>query len=99
MKIALLVIDPQKIYTDKDSDMFCKDATRTIARINSLIEMRNHVNKRSLLFGTYTRPTVPISAVSSTSLARQKTTSTSKTVATQSSTMTAYIDSRVPWRS
>ncbi len=38
MKIALLVIDPQKIYTDKDSDMFCKDATRTIARINSLIE-------------------------------------------------------------
>ena len=38
MKVALLVIDPQKIYTDKDSDMFCKDATRTIARINSLIE-------------------------------------------------------------
>ena len=38
MKIALLVIDPQKIYTDTDSDMFCTDATRTIARINSLIE-------------------------------------------------------------
>ena len=38
MKTTLLVIDPQKIYTDKNSDMFCKDATGTIARINSLIE-------------------------------------------------------------
>ena len=38
MKTALLVIDAQKIYTGKNSEMFCKDATRTIARINSLIE-------------------------------------------------------------
>ena len=27
MKTALLVIDPQKIYTDQESEMFCADST------------------------------------------------------------------------
>ena len=38
MKAALLVIDPQKIYTDEDSEMFCADSSATIARINSLLQ-------------------------------------------------------------
>lgn len=37
MNRALLVIDPQKIYTSEDSEMYCDDATATIERINSLI--------------------------------------------------------------
>lgn len=39
MTSALIVIDAQKIYTDPDSEMFCKDARATVKRINSLIEM------------------------------------------------------------
>ena len=38
MKTALLVIDPQKIYTDRDSEMFCADSAATIKRINTLLE-------------------------------------------------------------
>lgn len=38
MKSALLVVDAQRIYTDKRSDMSCDDSTRTIARINKLIK-------------------------------------------------------------
>lgn len=38
MKTALLVIDAQRIYTDPDSEMYCRDARGTIKRINSLIE-------------------------------------------------------------
>lgn len=38
MVTALLVIDAQRIYTDPQSEMFCKDARGTIRRINSLIE-------------------------------------------------------------
>jgi len=38
MNTALLVIDAQKIYTDPDSELYCKDAKGTIKRINSLIE-------------------------------------------------------------
>jgi len=38
MKTALLVIDAQKIYTDPDSEMNCKDSTATIKRINKLIK-------------------------------------------------------------
>src|SRR5712692_7567016 len=38
MKSALLVIDAQRIYTDPDSEMHCKDARGTIRRINKLIE-------------------------------------------------------------
>ena len=40
MKSALLVIDAQKVYTNKKSELFCKDSTRTIERINSLIVPR-----------------------------------------------------------
>ena len=38
MKTALLVVDPQKIYTDTDSEMYCADASATIKRINLLLE-------------------------------------------------------------
>ena len=38
MKVALLVMDPQKIYTDEESDLFCADSSATIARINSLLQ-------------------------------------------------------------
>jgi nicotinamidase-related amidase len=47
MKTALLVIDPQKIYTDEESEMFCADAAATIKRINSLLE--NAVSKKQLV--------------------------------------------------
>ena len=56
MKIALLVIDPQKIYTAGDSDMFCESSAATIGRVNRLIEsaqsrdqlivLVRHVHKR-----------------------------------------------------
>jgi ureidoacrylate peracid hydrolase len=36
---ALLVIDAQKIYTTKDSELYCKDSLNTIKRINSLIDL------------------------------------------------------------
>ena len=36
---ALLVIDAQKIYTTKDSEMYCKDSPGTIKRVNSLIDL------------------------------------------------------------
>ena len=45
MKSALLVIDPQKVYTNKKSELFCKDSTRTVERINSLIEVFQQANK------------------------------------------------------
>ena len=38
MKTALLVVDPQKIYTDSESETFCADSSETIKRINSLLE-------------------------------------------------------------
>jgi ureidoacrylate peracid hydrolase len=34
---ALLVIDAQKIYTEKDGALACKDASRTLEKINKLI--------------------------------------------------------------
>lgn len=37
MKSALLVVDAQKVYTDAESEMFCKDSSRTMTRINRLI--------------------------------------------------------------
>ena len=38
MKKALLVIDAQRIYTSRESELYCKDSRSTIARINSLVE-------------------------------------------------------------
>jgi len=38
VKTALIVIDPQKIYTDRESEMFCPDSVATIDRINTLLE-------------------------------------------------------------
>ncbi len=38
MKQALLVVDVQKIYTSKSSEMFCRDADKTLARINKLVD-------------------------------------------------------------
>ncbi|SRR6266496_411385 len=37
MKQALLVIDAQKIYTSKSSELFCQNSDKTIARINKLV--------------------------------------------------------------
>lgn len=38
MNTALLVIDAQKVYTDKKSPLFCLDSKDTIERINELIQ-------------------------------------------------------------
>lgn len=38
MKTALLVIDVQKVYTIKESELYCKQAAETVRRINSIIE-------------------------------------------------------------
>ncbi len=38
MSTALLVIDAQKIYTEKGADLFCLDSKGTIDRINHLIK-------------------------------------------------------------
>lgn len=56
MSSALLVIDAQNVYTDKHSDLYCKDSKRTIERINGLIDafeaagrpvfLIRHVHKR-----------------------------------------------------
>lgn len=56
MKTALLVIDVQNIYTDKSSEMYSKDSTRTVERINNIIKafkdaeepvfLVRHVHKR-----------------------------------------------------
>ena len=46
MRTALLVIDPQRIYTDNTSEMFCADSAATIARINSLMD--SAVSRRQL---------------------------------------------------
>ena len=37
MARALLVIDVQNIYTDKNSELYCKDSAKTVGRINDLI--------------------------------------------------------------
>src|SRR5438105_4478265 len=36
---ALLIIDPQRVYTDEESELYCADATQTIVRINRLTEL------------------------------------------------------------
>ena len=38
MKRALLVIDVQRVYTDKTSELFCKSAGDTVDRINALVK-------------------------------------------------------------
>jgi nicotinamidase-related amidase len=38
MKEALIVLDAQRIYTDKESELYCKEAGKTIDNINSLIQ-------------------------------------------------------------
>lgn len=38
-KPALLVIDVQKVYTSKESELYCRDSKSTVKRINSLIEL------------------------------------------------------------
>lgn len=48
MSSALIVIDVQKIYTDRHSEMFCKDARRTVKRINDLIQ--NFQERKSPVF-------------------------------------------------
>jgi ureidoacrylate peracid hydrolase len=38
MTSALIVIDPQNIYTVRGEDLFCRDSKKTIERINQLID-------------------------------------------------------------
>ncbi len=38
MREALIVLDAQQIYTDKKSELYCKDARETMDNINSLIQ-------------------------------------------------------------
>jgi nicotinamidase-related amidase len=38
MKQALIVLDVQRIYTDKESELYCKEAGRTVDKINKLIQ-------------------------------------------------------------
>lgn len=38
MKTALLVVDVQKIYTQENSEMYCKNASETVLSINKLIK-------------------------------------------------------------
>jgi len=38
MREALIVLDAQRIYTDKDSELYCREAGKTIDNINSLIQ-------------------------------------------------------------
>jgi nicotinamidase-related amidase len=41
---ALLVIDPQRVYTDPRSELHCSDADETISRINRLVNLlRNNL--------------------------------------------------------
>jgi nicotinamidase-related amidase len=37
MKTALIVVDVQKLYTNSDSELHCKDAKATVDRINGVI--------------------------------------------------------------
>lgn len=37
MSTALIVIDAQNIYTNPDSELYCKDADKTLANINMLV--------------------------------------------------------------
>lgn len=41
MKRALIVLDAQRIYTDKKSEMYCRDASKTVSNINALIDRMN----------------------------------------------------------
>lgn len=38
MRKALLVIDAQNVYTNRESELYCKDSRSTISRINSLVQ-------------------------------------------------------------
>lgn len=44
-KQALLVIDVQKIYTDPNSELYCRSSDKTVKKINRLIE---HFEKKEL---------------------------------------------------
>lgn len=35
---ALIVLDPQRVYTDPESELYCKKAAKTISQINRLID-------------------------------------------------------------
>lgn len=39
MREALIVLDAQQIYTDKESELYCEGAENTIDNINSLIQL------------------------------------------------------------
>jgi nicotinamidase-related amidase len=49
MTTALLVVDAQRIYTEKGRELYCKNAGQTVRRINQLIE-RFRAKKQPVIF-------------------------------------------------
>ena len=49
MKQALIVLDVQRIYTDKESELYCKEAGRTIDKINKLIQQMTDLGQLVVL--------------------------------------------------
>ena len=49
MATALLVIDAQRVYTTTGGELYCKDAGKTVAHINQLIE-RFRAKKEPVIF-------------------------------------------------
>lgn len=49
MKQALIVLDVQRIYTDKESELYCKEAEKTIDKINKLIQQMTDLGQLVVL--------------------------------------------------
>lgn len=49
MKQALIVLDVQRIYTDKESELYCKEAGKTIDKINKLIQQMTDLRQLVVL--------------------------------------------------
>lgn len=49
MSTALIVLDPQKIYTDSESELYCQDANVVISNINQLIDKFEQTKKTIVL--------------------------------------------------
>lgn len=49
MKQALIVLDVQRIYTNKESELYCKEAGRTIDKINKLIQQMTDLGQLVVL--------------------------------------------------
>jgi nicotinamidase-related amidase len=49
MKQALIVLDVQRIYTDRRSDLYCKEAGKTVDKINKLIKQMEDLGQSIVL--------------------------------------------------